>query len=131
MNTDYIDFTCNSLEYIHRISCNPRWRDCPPHTKDYMVEHSTFKQEMPTYTSIKVKDVTKSKLDVLQSKFTINTGKKISLQNLLDKISDYALLHEDELIKKMPALRDDPAWSEAMDWGEETDASRVDEYLYQ
>jgi hypothetical protein len=86
---------------------------------------------MSIYTSIKVKGITKSKLDVLQSKFTINTGKKISLQNLLDKISDYALLHEDELIKKMPALEDDPAWSEAMDWGEETDASKVDEYLYQ
>jgi hypothetical protein len=64
-----------------------------------MVEHSTFKQEMSTYTSIKVKDVTKSNLDVLQSKFTLKTGKKISLQNLLDKILDYALLHEDELIK--------------------------------
>ncbi len=85
---------------------------------------------MSTYTSINVKDVTKSKLDALQSKFTINTGKKISLQNLLDMLLDYALLHEDELIKQMPALRDDPAWNEAMDWGEETDASNVDEYLY-
>jgi len=68
----------------------------------YMVEHSTFRQEMSMYASIKVKGITKSKLDVLQSKFIISTGKKISLQNLLDKISDYALLHEDELIKKCP-----------------------------
>ncbi len=97
---------------------------------NYMVEHSTFKQEMSMYTSIKVKDITKSKLDVLQSKFTISTGKKISLQNLLDMISDCALLHEDEFIKKMPALKDDPAWSEAIDWGEETNAAKVDEYLY-
>ena len=95
-----------------------------------MVEHSTFIPEMSMYTSIKVKGITKSKLDVLQSKFTISTGKKISLQNLLDKISDYALLHEDELIKKMPALRDDPAWGEAIDWGKETNAAKVDEYLY-
>ncbi|RZN36566.1 MAG: hypothetical protein EF813_07430 [Methanosarcinales archaeon] len=85
---------------------------------------------MSTYTSIKVKGITKNKLDVLQSRFTINTGKNISLQNLLDKISDYALMHENELIKKMPALKDDPAWSETMDWGEETNASKVDEYLY-
>jgi|GEM_PF-5354098 len=42
-------------------------------------------------------------------------------------ILDYALLHEDGLITKMPALKDDPAWSEAMDWGEETDASKVNE----
>jgi hypothetical protein len=40
------------------------------------------------------------------------------------------LLHEKELIKKRPALRDDPAWNVAIDWGEETDASKVDEYLY-
>ena len=82
------------------------------------------------YTSIKVKDSTKKKLDVLQSKFTISTGRKISFQNLLDKISDYALLHEDDLIKKLPALEDDPAWRAPIDWGVETDASKVDEYLY-
>lgn len=51
------------------------------------------------YTSIKVKDSTKKKLDVLQSKFTIATGRKISFQNLLDKTSNYALLHEKELLK--------------------------------
>ncbi|MBW2740182.1 MAG: hypothetical protein JRE64_15365 [Deltaproteobacteria bacterium] len=61
------------------------------------------------YTSIKVKDGTKKKLDVLQSKFTIATGRKISFQNLLDKTSNYALLHEKELFKKLPALKDDPA----------------------
>lgn len=82
------------------------------------------------YTSIKVKDSTKKKLDILQSKFTIRTGMKVSLQNVLDRISDYALLHEKEFIKKKPPLKDDPAWREAIDWGEETDASKVDEYLY-
>ena len=82
------------------------------------------------YISIKVKDSTKKKLDVLQSKFTIATGRKISFQNLLDKISDYALLHEKELLKKLPALKDDPASSGAIDWGEITDTSKVDEYLY-
>ncbi|MBE9484068.1 MAG: hypothetical protein IMY74_04440 [Bacteroidetes bacterium] len=82
------------------------------------------------YTSIKVKDNTKRKLDTLQSKFTLQTGRKISLQNLLDTISDFALQHEKEIIKKLPALKDDPAWSKAIDWGEETDASKVDEYLY-
>lgn len=82
------------------------------------------------YTSIKVKDTTKRKLDALQSKFTIRTGRKISLQNLLDTISDFALQHEKEIIQKLPVLEDDPAWSEPIDWGKETDASMVDEYLY-
>ena len=95
-----------------------------------MAEDSTFELEMSMYTSIKVKDSTKKKLDVLQSKFTITTGRKISFQNLLDKISDYALLHEKELLKKLPALKDNPAWSKAIDWCEETNASKVDEYLY-
>jgi len=83
------------------------------------------------YTSIKVKENTKKKLDILQSKFTISTGKKISLQNLLDKLSDYAIQHERDFIKKMPPLEDDPAWKEGIDWGIETDASKVDEYLYE
>ena len=74
MNTDYTDFTYGSLEQIHGISCNPGWRDSPTHKKNYIVEHSTFEQEMSMYTSIKVKGITKSKLNVLQSKFTINTG---------------------------------------------------------
>ncbi len=29
MNTDFTDFTYNSLEQIHEISCNPGWRDSP------------------------------------------------------------------------------------------------------
>ena len=40
------------------------------------------------------------------------------------------MLHEKELFKKLPALKDDPAWGGAIDWGEETNASKVDEYLY-
>lgn len=83
------------------------------------------------YASIKVKENTKRKLDLLQSKLTLMTGKKISLQNLLDDISDFVLLHEKEFIKKLPELETDPAWSKPIDWGEVTDASKVDEYLYE
>lgn len=93
-----------------------------------MVESSTV---LPMTTSIKVRDITKSKLDTLQSKFAFCTGEKISFQCLIDKISDYALLHEDDLIKKLPALEDDPAWRDPVDWGVVTDASKVDEYLYE
>ena len=82
------------------------------------------------YASIKVKDNTKRKLDALQSKFNLITGKKISLQNLLDDISDFVLMHEKEFMKKVPPLETDPAWSKPIDWGEKTDASKVDEYLY-
>jgi len=83
------------------------------------------------YTSIKVKDSTKHKLDNLQSEFTLRTGKKISLTKLMDKISDFIIQHEREFIKKTPALKDDPAWTEPLDWGITTDASKVDEYLYE
>ena len=32
--------------------------------------------------------------------------------------------------KQLPKLKDDPAWSKAIDWGEETNASNVDDILY-
>ena len=83
------------------------------------------------YTSIKVKDSTKHKLDNLQSEFTLRTGKKISLTKLMDKMSDFVIQHEGKFIKKTPALKDDPAWTEPLDWGVATDASKVDEYLYE
>ena len=83
------------------------------------------------YTSIKVKDSTKHKLDNLQSEFTLRTGRKISLTKLMDKISDFIIQHEGEFIKKTPSLKDDPAWNEPLDWGVTTDASKVDEYLYE
>jgi hypothetical protein len=35
-----------------------------------------------------------------------------------------------KVMKQLPRLKDDPAWSKAIDWGEETDASNVDDILY-
>ena len=49
----------------------------------------------------------------------------------MDKISDYIIQHEGDFVKKLPALKDDTAWSAPMDWGVATDASGVDEYLYE
>jgi hypothetical protein len=77
-----------------------------------------------------VTEETKKKLDILQARLTIGTGKKISLQDLLDRISDFALRYEEEIVKRLPPLSEDPAWKDAKDWGVKTDASRVDEYLY-
>jgi predicted transcriptional regulator len=81
-------------------------------------------------TSIKVTEKTKKKLDMLQAKLTLSTGKKMPLQEIIDKISDLAIRHEKELSKRQPPLEKDPAWKKAIDWGVKTDASKVDEYLY-
>jgi len=81
-------------------------------------------------TSIKVAERTKKKLDMLQARIVLNTGKKVSLQVIVDRISDLALRHEKEIEGKVLPLEKDPAWKKALDWRIETDASRVDEYLY-
>lgn len=81
-------------------------------------------------TSIKVTEKTKKKLDMLQAKIMLGTGEKVSLQELVDRISNLSMRHEKEIVGKLPPLAKDPAWRKAIDWGVETDASRVDEYLY-
>lgn len=80
--------------------------------------------------SIKVTERTKKKLDLLQAKIIISTGKKMPLQDIVDKISDLALRQEGAIARELPPVEKDPAWRKAKNWGIKTDASRIDEYLY-
>ncbi len=82
-------------------------------------------------TTIKVSDETKKNLDLLQAKIMVKSGKKVPLQELVGKIFTMALSHEDEVAEKtLPPLEKDPAWEDGIDWQVETDATKVDEYLY-
>ncbi len=81
-------------------------------------------------TSIKVTEKTKKKLDLLQAKLVISTGKKMPLQEMIDRISDIALHYEADIARESPPLEKDPAWRKARSWGIRTDASRIDEFLY-
>ncbi len=83
-------------------------------------------------TTIKVSDETKQLLDRIQAKMTLTFHKKKTLSELVDIIIQLALKHEDELLQaeKLPSLEKDPAMKPPIDWGIETDASKIDEYIY-
>jgi hypothetical protein len=63
---------------------------------------------------------------------TFTLRKKKTLSDLIDIITKLALKHEDELLQaeSLPPLEKDPAMKPPIDWGIETDASKVDEYIY-
>ncbi|MBU4220024.1 MAG: hypothetical protein KKA10_00095 [Euryarchaeota archaeon] len=83
-------------------------------------------------TTIKVTDETKQLLDMLQAKMTLKFRKKKTLTELLDTVARLALKHEKELleVEKLPILEKDPAMKPPIDWGVNTDASKIDEYIY-
>jgi len=83
-------------------------------------------------TTIKVSDETKQLLDMLQAKMTLKFRKKKTLTELLDTVARLALKHEKELleVEKLPILEKDPAMKPPIDWGVNTDASKIDEYIY-
>jgi hypothetical protein len=88
-------------------------------------------------SSIKVDSKVKSEIDKLQAKFTLKTGEKISQQELLRRIIEFASNHEDEFQKDY--LLDwsppsDQEWSEIKshiyDFGFKTSESTIDKELY-
>lgn len=83
-------------------------------------------------TTIKVSDETKQLLDMLQAKMTLTFRRKKTLTELIDTIAKLALKHENELLEteKLPPLDKDPAMKKPIDWGVNTDASKIDEYIY-
>jgi hypothetical protein len=84
---------------------------------------------------INIDEHTNRVLNILKAKY--------DLKNKSSAIELMALQYEEEILepelkpeyvdkaRKTPALEDDPAWSEPLDWGVKTDASKVDEYLYE
>ncbi len=83
-------------------------------------------------TTIKVSDETKHRLDMLQAKMTLMLHKKKTLTELIDIITRLAMRHENELLetRELPPLEKDPAMKPPLDWGVKTDASKIDEYIY-
>lgn len=89
-------------------------------------------------TSVKLDEATKSRLEELQAEIKLETGTKVTQQELLDRIVDRAYGSKEELID---SFRDDE-WeglseeeigrflSGTTDWGVETSEEDVDETLY-
>lgn len=87
-------------------------------------------------TTIKIEDTKKEKLDKFLASLLLQEGVKITLQEAVGLMVDYALENEEEIIKRLqelPPLEEDPAWKaleNPMHWGIKDSSKRIDEFLY-
>lgn len=86
--------------------------------------------------TIKIEQVKKEKLDKFLASLLLQQGVKITLQEIVGLIVDYALENEEDIIKrlkKLPPLEQDPAWKaleNPMHWGIKDSSKKMDEFLY-
>jgi len=86
--------------------------------------------------TVKIELQKKEKLDKFLASLLLREGIKITLQEALSLIIDYALENEEEIIKKLrelPPLEEDPAWKTIENpthWGIKDSSKRIDEFLY-
>jgi len=86
--------------------------------------------------TIKIEEEKKTKLDRFLASLLLQEGIKISLQEAIGLMVDYALENEEEIIRKLkelPPLEADPAWKtleKPRHWGVKDSSKRVDEFLY-
>jgi len=87
-------------------------------------------------TTIKIENVKKEKLDKFLASLLLKEGVKITLQEAVGLMVDYALENEEDLIKRLkelPPLEEDPAWKKLENpkhWGIKDSSKRIDEFLY-
>lgn len=86
--------------------------------------------------TIKIEHVKKEKLDKFLASLLLQQGVKITLQEAVGLMVDYALENKEDIIKRLeelPPLEDDPAWKaleNPMHWGIKDSSKRIDEFLY-
>ena len=86
--------------------------------------------------TVKIELEKKEKLDKFVASLLIREGIKITLQEALSLIIDFALENEEEIIRKLkelPPLEEDPAWKAIENpthWGIKDSSKRIDEFLY-
>jgi len=86
--------------------------------------------------TVKIEDDKKEKLDKFLASLLLREGVKITLQEALGLIVDYALENEEDIVrrlKELPPLEDDPAWKafeNPKHWGIKDSSKRIDEFLY-
>ena len=87
-------------------------------------------------TTIKIENDKKEKLDKFLASLLLKEGIKVSLQEAVNLIVDYALENEEAVIaklKEMPPLEEGPAWKaleKPRRWGIRDSSRRIDEFLY-
>ncbi len=87
-------------------------------------------------TTVKIDDTKKQKIDRFLASMLLREDIKITLQETLGLMVDYALENEEDFIKRLrelPPLDDDPAWSTLENpkhWKIKDSSKRIDEFLY-
>jgi hypothetical protein len=86
--------------------------------------------------AIKIEERKKAKVDRFLASLMLQENKKITTQEAIGLMIDYALENEDEIVKKLkqlPVLEDDPAWkalNNPKHWGVKDSSTRIDEFVY-
>ena len=86
--------------------------------------------------TIKIEDMKKEKVSRFLASLMLQEGVKITMQEAVGLMIDYALENEEEIIKRfkeLPSLEEDPAWK-SLDspkhWGVKDSSKRIDEFVY-
>lgn len=86
--------------------------------------------------TIKIENVKKEKLDRFLASLLLQHGIRVTLQEAVGLMVDYALENEEEFmrrLKELPPLEEDPAWEaleKPLHWGLKDSSKRIDEFLY-
>ena len=86
--------------------------------------------------SIRIEGAKKEKLDMFLASLLLKEGVKITLQDAVGLMVEYALENEEDIIKRLkelPPLEEDPAWKgleNPMRWGIKDSSRRIDEFVY-
>lgn len=86
--------------------------------------------------TIKIEDAKKEKVDRFLASLLLNEGIKVTMQEAMGLIVDYALENEEEIIQKLkelPSLEKDPAWKTLENpkhWGIKDSSKKIDEAAY-
>jgi hypothetical protein len=86
--------------------------------------------------TVKIEADKKEKLERFLASLLLKEGVKITLQEALGLMVDFALENEEDIIKRLrelPPLEEDPAWKgleNPMHWGIKDSSKRIDEFLY-
>jgi len=86
--------------------------------------------------TIKIEEEKKEKIDRFLASLLLQQGIKITLQEAIGLMVDYALENEKDIIKRLrelPPLENDPAWKlleNPRHWGIKDSSRRIDEFVY-
>ena len=86
--------------------------------------------------AIKIEEEKKAKVDRFLASIMLEDNIKITMQEAVGLMIDYALENKEEIIKKfkeLPPLEDDPAWKllqNPKNWGTKEASEKIDEVLY-